>query len=59
MIPRVGAGIVVVSSFSGNPGGGDYTLTFARGSYAYSAASTASEEHGVSQTPGENPEETK
>lgn len=26
--------IVVVSSFSGNPGGGDYTLNFARGSAA-------------------------
>lgn len=29
-----GAYIVVVSSFSGNPGGGNYTLNFARGSSA-------------------------
>lgn len=29
-----GTYIVVVSSFSGNPGGGDYTLNFARGSAA-------------------------
>jgi len=29
-----GAYIVVVSSFSGNPGGGNYTLTLARGSLA-------------------------
>jgi hypothetical protein len=57
-----GAYIAVVSSFSGNPGGGDYTLTFARGSLAdqtSSVASTASEEHGASMNPGENPEETK
>lgn len=31
--------IVVVSSFSGNPGGGDYTLNFARGSAALQALS--------------------
>src|SRR5262249_51193176 len=32
-----GTYIVVVSSFSGNPGGGDYTLNFARGAAALAA----------------------
>jgi Bacterial pre-peptidase C-terminal domain len=32
-----GTYIVVVSSFSGNPGGGDYTLNFARGAAASSS----------------------
>lgn len=33
-----GTYLVIVSSFSGNPGGGDYTLTFARGAAAGAAA---------------------
>jgi hypothetical protein len=57
-----GAYIVVVSSFSGNPGGGDYTLTFARGAAAASSvASTADEAQapGESMYPGENDHQTK
>jgi hypothetical protein len=37
-----GAYIVVVSSFSGNPGGGNYTLTLARGSLALQAVNALS-----------------
>ena len=57
-----GAYIVVVSSFSGNPGGGDYTLTFARGASAASSVASPAEEAqtpGESLAPGINPEETK
>ena len=56
-----GAYIVVVSSFSGNPGGGDYTLTFARGAAANSVASAADEAQapGESMSPGENEHQTK
>jgi pre-peptidase len=46
-----GAYIVVVSSFSGNPGGGDYTLTFARGAYAASSGASPADE---AQAPGES-----
>jgi hypothetical protein len=59
-----GAYMVVVSSFSGNPGGGDYTLTFARGTLADQASSVASaadeaQAPGESLAPGVNPLETK
>src|SRR5262249_18598861 len=58
-----GAYIVVVSSFSGNPGGGDYTLSLARGDLADPAdpADPTSEEprQGESMDPGVNPSETK
>ena len=50
-----GAYIVVVSSFSGNPGGGDYTLTFARGSLARAssvASADADDTHNQSMDPG-------
>ena len=46
-----GAYIVVVSSFSGNPGGGTYTLTLARGAAAQQAINTFSRE--VDPTQGE------
>jgi hypothetical protein len=36
--------IAVVSSFSGNPGGGSYTLIFARGAAALQAVSEVSED---------------
>jgi len=39
-----GAYIVVVSSFSGNPGGGNYTLNFARGNAALQAIGEVSTE---------------
>jgi hypothetical protein len=61
-----GGYIVVVSSFSGNPGGGDYTLYFARGSYANAAQSLsavsvngAPEHAGESMSDVENPAEAK
>ena len=61
-----GAYLVVVSSFSGNPGGGDYTLNFARGAAAQSlSVSSASSvvggepTQGESMSPGENPPEAK
>jgi hypothetical protein len=52
-----GAYIVVVSSFSGNPGGGDYTLEFARGAAipASSVASAAEDDtHNQTMDPGVN-----
>ncbi len=58
-----GAYIVVVSSFSGNPGGGNYTLNFARGSFALQAVSALSREvdpgHGEFMPDVDNPEEVK
>lgn len=39
-----GTYIVVVSSFGGNPGGGNYTLTFARGAAAQRAVDEVSED---------------
>ena len=57
-----GAYIVVVSSFSGNPGGGDYTLTFARGASAASSVASPADEAqapGESLSPGVNEPETK
>jgi pre-peptidase len=58
-----GSYIVVVSSFSGNPGGGNYTLNFARGSSA-SAVQGQSElivepGQGESMPEVSNPEEVK
>jgi hypothetical protein len=48
--------IAVVSSFSGNPGGGNYTLNFARGAAALQAVSEVSEdtEQGKSMPEFEN-----
>jgi Bacterial pre-peptidase C-terminal domain len=53
--------IVVVSSFSGNPGGGDYTLNFARGAAALQAVDEVSEdtERGKSMPEFENQVEVK
>ena len=53
--------IVVVSSFSGNPGGGDYTLNFARGSAALQALNELREdpEQGKSMPDLDNPMEVK
>ena len=41
-----GTYIAVVSSFSGNPGGGNYTLDFARGAAALQAVDEAGEDAG-------------
>jgi hypothetical protein len=49
-----GAYIVVVSSFSGNPGGGDYTLEFARGTAAYAASADADDRPNETMDPGVN-----
>ena len=56
-----GSYIAVVSSFSGNPGGGDYTLTFARGAAARQALSEAGAdtEQGKSMSEFENQVEVK
>jgi Bacterial pre-peptidase C-terminal domain len=56
-----GTYIAVVSSFSGNPGGGNYTLNFARGAAALQAVSEVSEdtEHGKSMPEFENEVEVK
>ena len=58
-----GAYIAVVSSFSGNPGGGDYTLTFARGVLADQASSVAStaedDRHNETMDPGVNETQAK
>jgi len=58
-----GAYIVVVSSFSGNPGGGDYTLWFYRGSYADPASSVTSaaddDTHNQTMDPGVNEMQAK
>ena len=54
-----GAYMVVVSSFSGNPGGGDYTLTFARGSAEYAASTAADDRADESMAPGVNDMQTK
>ena len=58
-----GAYIAIVSSFSGNPGGGNYTLTFARGALADQASSVASAEaddtHNQSMDPGQAETHTK
>jgi Bacterial pre-peptidase C-terminal domain len=53
--------IVVVSSFSGNPGGGNYTLNFARGAAALQAPSalTADPEQGKYMPDVNNPVEKK
>ena len=56
---ETGAYIVVVSSFYGSPGGGDYTLTFARGAYAYAASAAADYTHNQSMDPGEAETHTK
>jgi hypothetical protein len=58
-----GGYIVVVSSFSGNPGGGNYMLTFARGALAASSLSGVSVDvdptQGESMSDVENPVEEK
>jgi hypothetical protein len=58
-----GTYIVVVSSFSGNPGGGNYTLNFARGSFAASSLNVlsvgADPTQGESMSDVENPVEEK
>jgi hypothetical protein len=53
--------IAIVSTFSGNPPGGNYTLTFARGAAALQAVSEVSEdtEHGKSSSELENPVDAK
>jgi hypothetical protein len=53
--------IAVVSSFSGNPGGGNYTLNFARGAAATQALSEVGEdaEQGTSMPEFENQAEAK
>jgi hypothetical protein len=56
---ETGAYIVVVSSYYGTPGGGDYTLTFARGAYAYAASAAADDTHNQSMDPGEAETHTK
>ena len=54
-----GAYIVVVSSFSGNPGGGDYTLEFARGTAAYAASADADDRPNETMDPGVNETQAK
>ena len=56
-----GSYIAVVSSFSGNPGGGNYTLNFARGPAARQAVSEVGEdaEHGKSMPEFENQVDVK
>lgn len=56
-----GTYLVVVSSFSGNPGGGDYTLTLARGAAAAAIhqAVSVDRQAGESQSDVENPVEEK
>ena len=53
--------VAVVSTFSGNPGGGNYTLNFARGTAALQAVSEVSEdtERGKSTPDVENQVEEK
>lgn len=56
-----GGHIAVVSSFGGNPGGGNYTLNFARGAAALQAVSEVSEdtEYGKSMAEFENQVDVK
>jgi hypothetical protein len=56
-----GTYLVVVSSFSGNPGGGDYTLSFARGTAALQTlrALTPDPQEGESVSDVDNPVEAK
>jgi hypothetical protein len=56
-----GTYIAVVSSFSGNPGGGNYTLNFARGAAALQALHEAAEDagQGISMPEFENRVEVK
>jgi hypothetical protein len=57
----IGHYIIVVSSFSGNGGGGNYTLTFARGPSALQAGSELTVDPGQGESMPEvsNPEEVK